>query len=433
MASARWALIGCAVGAFVLRWPAYGMPLDRDASVYAVVGRGLGWGDLPYRDLIDHKQPVIYPVYGLIDALAPGGAVAPRMVSALVCVAAALLVYALVRSFWAPLIVVVVGASRFVQGFDLNTEHLLLVTGTAPIAVAFLRPRQAVLAGVLCGLAILTKAVAVLLVPAVLIALGWRAWPRVAAGIAIPLAVLAALYLLFGAFADLWTWNVSYNREYASALGLGDRISHLKGNWPSLLLIACATVALLIVKARERWLFGAWLAGAVLGALLGGYGYAHYFVPVIAPAAALLALAWFERRWAIALIGIALAPFGGDLARSLAQGSDRLAARTYGANVAIWEATEPVGELIHARADPGDRMYVAGSEAGFYQQARVRPASRLLYDSILALRPEEIPDLCASPPRFLVLPHGQMPAYASCLNGYRPLPGVPAPVVVMER
>ena len=78
-------------------------------------------------------------------------------------------------------------------------------------------------------------------------------------------------------------------------------------------------------------------------------------------------------------------------------------------------------------------MYVAGSEAGFYQQARVRPASRLLYDSILVLRPEVTPDLCAHPPRFLVLPQGTMPAYAGCLTGYRELPGVPQPIKVLER
>ena len=58
-----------------------------------------------------------------------------------------------------------------------------------------------------------------------------------------------------------------------------------------------------------------------------------------------------------------------------------LASRTYGGNVAVWEATEPVGAAIRERARPGDTMFVAGSEAGFYWQARVEPASRLLYDS----------------------------------------------------
>jgi hypothetical protein len=170
-----------------------------------------------------------------------------------------------------------------------------------------------------------------------------------------------------------------------------------------------------------------------VGALLGGYAYAHYFVPVIPPAAALLALTWYEHRFAWAIIGLAVAPFVGDLARSLVQGSDRLAERAYGGNAPMWEATVPVGALIRDRAAPGDRLYVAASEAGFYQQSRVRPASRLLYDSILTFRPQETPDLCAAPPRFLVLPHGTLPAYAQCLTGYQPLPGVPAPIVVLER
>src|SRR3954452_16592476 len=134
IASARAGLIVCAALAVVLRWPAYGMPWDRDASVYAVTGRGLALGDLPYRDLFDHKQPLIYPVYGVIDALG----ISPRLVSALVSLLAAALVFLIVRRPLAPLLVVVLGASRFVHGFDLNTEHLLLVTGTLPIAVALL-------------------------------------------------------------------------------------------------------------------------------------------------------------------------------------------------------------------------------------------------------------------------------------------------------
>ena len=78
-------------------------------------------------------------------------------------------------------------------------------------------------------------------------------------------------------------------------------------------------------------------------------------------------------------------------------------------------------------------MYVAESEAGFYAQADVKPASRVLYDSILTLEPERAPHLCETHPRFVVLPHGVLPAYAQCLTGYTPMPGVPAPIVVLER
>ena len=103
-------------------------------------------------------------------------------------------------------------------------------------------------------------------------------------------------------------------------------------------------------------------------------------------------------------------------------------------NTVIWNATQPVGQLIRERAQPGDTLYVAENEAGFYQQARVEPASKLLYDSVLQLRPQETPDLCALRPRFIVLPTGTPPAYlAGCLTGFAPVAGTPAPTVLLER
>ncbi len=423
----------CLFGALALRVPAYGLPLDRDAAVYQVVGRALRGGELPYVDLIDHKQPLVYPLYALIDLLAPGSVAAPRVVSALVCAIAAFLVFVLLREgargATAAALVVVIGSSRYVQGFDLNTEHLLLVTGTLPIFVALKWPRLAFVVGVLCGVAVLTKAVAILLVPAALVPLARSLWPRFALGLAVPLLAVALLYVTH--LGDLWEWNVAYNADYASELGLGDRLERLRGQGASMLLIAVSavTAAVLWVKRGDTLTstLGLWLLGAVLGALAGGYAYAHYFVPIIVPAAAVIALALPDRP-AVPIAVVAL----GVLALLVTNRS--LASRTYGGNVAVWEATEPVGAAIRERARPGDTMFVAGSEAGFYWQARVEPASRLLFDSILAFRPELTPDLCARPPRFLVLPDGTLPGYAACLQGegYAPL-DAPPPVVALMR
>jgi len=422
----------CLSGALALRAPAYGLPLDRDAAVYQVIGRALRGGEMPYVDLIDHKQPLVYPVYALIDLMAPGSAAAPRVVSALLSAVAAVLVFWLLREgargATAAALVVVVGASRYVQGFDLNTEHLLLVTGTLPIVLAVKAPRAAFVIGMLCGLAILAKAVAILLLPAALIPLARSHWPRFAAGVAVPLLVVALLYI--GHLGDLWEWNVAYNADYASVLSLGDRLERLRGQGAPLLLIAVSAVAAVICLRRRDPLaltLTVWLAGAVLGALAGGYAYAHYFVPVIVPAAALIALALPDRT----AVPIAVAALG---VLALVVTNRSLAERTYGGNVAVWEASEPVGAAIRERARPGDTMYVVGSEAGFYWQARVEPASRLLYDSILEFRPELTPDLCAQPPRFLVLPAGTYPAYAACLQdaGYTSL-NAPPPVVALVR
>lgn len=142
---------------------------------------------------------------------------------------------------------------------------------------------------------------------------------------------------------------------------------------------------------------------------------------------------------ALGLAVLALAPFVLDLGRTLAHGSRELASRAYGEQAAVWWAYGPVGRLLRERAGPGDRLHVASNEAGFYWQSEIVPASRLLYDSPLALRPELLPevqdDLCGRPPRFLVLPLGTLPDYAACLGtlGYVSVTERFAPVRVLER
>lgn len=450
----------CVAGAVLLRLPALGLPLDRDAAVYAVIGRGLGDGQLPYRDLIDHKQPLVYPVYGLLDWVAPRSGTAIHLAAALLGGLAAWLLYLALRGPFggrragaAAALAVVLGASRYVEGFDFNTEHLMSLLAALAVAWALLAPgRHAAPIGGLIGLAILGKAVGVLLAPAaltpLLLAAGDRrraVWQFVA-GAATPLVVVAAFYAAAGALGDFFTWNWTYNRQYTSALSLHDRLAALGGHYPLALVIAVAAVAAVCLLAAGRDLvtltLALWLAGAVLAGLLGGYGYAHYFFPVVLPAAALLAAPWPRGAPAVglALGALAVAPFAFDLARNLAGGTDALARRAYGpGNEPIWAAVEPVGAAIRARAAPGDRLYVADNEAGFYWQAGVRPASRLLYESTLALRPELVPELqravCGRPPRFVVLPHGSVPAALQCLNdlGYHVALQHPPAVTVLER
>ncbi|HEU5241449.1 MAG TPA: thermonuclease family protein, partial [Ornithinibacter sp.] len=70
-------------------------PLDRDLALYATIGQRLGLDSLPYRDLFDHKQPLIHYVYGGLDLIAPGSLLAIRLAAAVpsALVAALLLVY----------------------------------------------------------------------------------------------------------------------------------------------------------------------------------------------------------------------------------------------------------------------------------------------------------------------------------------------------
>jgi hypothetical protein len=464
VAEAALALALCLAGGLLLRAPAVDMPLDRDAGVYATIGHLLP-GSLPYADVIDHKQPLVYPAYWLLDALAPGSHAIVRVASALAGALAAWLLFLGLRdrvgrgrAAGAAGLALLLGASRYVQGFELNTEHLLVLTGTLLVVVALGCERghgawAPVLVGALCALAVLTKAVGILLAPAALVPLLSGRPPgavllRFAAGLAAPLLLVALGYAAAGALGDLVTWNWSYNRQYASALTLGERIDNLTDYPADLLLVGVAGVAAVVALGTRRdtlaLTLAAWLAGAAAGALLAGYGYAHYFAPVTVPAAALLVTAVPARgpgRLALAAAAaIAVAPFVADLARSYGRGADGLADQSYGkANAALWRAYEPVGRLVRARARPGDRLYVAGNEAGFYWQSRLTPAARLLYDSPLELRPgltrELQRELCARPPRFVILPLGTLPPYAACLNGrgYRRLAARPPSVLILQR
>jgi hypothetical protein len=188
-----------------------------------------------------------------------------------------------------------------------------------------------------------------------------------------------------------------------------------------------------------------WLAGAAAGAVLGGFGYAHYYAPVVLPAAALLTVAVAAARpgrgRAVALVAavLAIAPFAADHVRALAGGGDALADRSYGEQAQVWRMYEPVGALLRERARPGDRLYVTGNEAGFYWQSRLRPASPLLYEAPLTVRPELGEELrralCGRPPRFLVLSAGAAPAAAPCLAGagYVVVARRPPAIVVLDR
>ena len=141
---------------------------------------------------------------------------------------------------------------------------------------------------------------------------------------------------------------------------------------------------------------------------------------------------------ALAVVVVA-APFAIDDARAMLGGSAWLATRAYGEQAATWRAYAPVGALLRARASSRDRLYVTGNEAGFYWQARLRPASRLLYDAPLGVRPELAREfrraVCERPPRFVVLTDGALPAHASCLTGagYREVARHAPAIVVLRR
>jgi len=444
-------VLGLAAAACVLRFPAHDMPLNRDEATYALIADQGSLDLLPYRDLFDNKQPLIYAVYWVLAQLAPQATGAVRLTAALAAGAAALALMALLaprigraRAVAAAATAVVAGSSTYVEGYDLNAEHLLILTGTLTVLLAVrLGPSRRRLApllvGLLCGVAVLTKAVFVLSVPALLIPLlagraarGQSAATTVgllAAGAAAgPLAAYAAFAAL-GAGGWFWEGNVAWNLRYiASAEG---RVGLTARVLPLAVLAAAALAAGLVRLWRPSGrdvltaTLVAWLLGACAGAIAGGREFPHYYAPIVPPACALLWLPWVPaaragpRRAALAAVPVVLAiavaiPFARDVAKGFSGGGRELAERQFGAVTAgVWGQQYDIGRRLRRIARPGDELFVTGAEPGFNLYSGLAPPSRyfFVYDypaAPAAAMADIRRTVCGDrPPRFVVMPYGR--------------------------
>lgn len=439
--------------ALLVRWPGLHQPLNRDISAYAAIGARMHHGQWPYRDLFDHKQPLIYAVFWVLAAVAPRSNLAIQLTAALIAGLSGILVFSLLlrlirfpAALMSSLLLVSLGAARFFEGTDLNTEHLL----SAVMCLAVLLPLsfrepipawKAMIVGVVAALAILAKAVAVFALPAAVLALfyhrpgqkrgPWRLLGMFAIGLALPGAALFSLYWRGGGLAELLWANVCYNLKYVSAatlhrVGFGAAINSLLA-----VSMTVATARLVLTRGKDRVCLTIllWLAGAAVGAKIGRGDYAHYFAPILPPAIILACLpvqftaqnlqrffVW-SRAAAVSLVSI---PFIHDLGGAFGLTPAQVGMRMFGEQSLAWNYQEPVGAWLREHSNATDELLVAGAEPGFYWQSGLKPSTRYLYDyAALA-----VPDfnhrlteaLRARPPRFVVLPEPRHYPYLEWLH-----------------
>jgi hypothetical protein len=446
-------LASIAMATVVVRLPSLHQPLDRDLAQYGTIGWRLLHGDLPYRDLFELKQPLVYPVYAVIHLLSSHHTEAVRVAAIIAAGATAGLVYLLmapvlgrVAALAGAGVFVVAGASSFVQGFDLNGEHLLSLLTTAAVlaAIRFRRsswPWMPPLVGLLAGLVVLTKitgvfTAVVVALPIVAGGVGRRDRVRrllgLGAGAAAPVIVVCALYAALDAFDELVdvtiTFGILYNRRPNTddnVPSLVARMLDVWDTWPGVLVVAGLAVGSmhLLLERRLRMVTATlllWAASAWLGATYGIRDFPHYYAPVVPPAALLLTLPFREvvaRRFVVARLApfvhavvviTVLVPFARDVASFHGLSPDEVAVQVYGEDALVWSDYEPVGRLIRKEARSGDRALVLGAEPGFHWFSGVPPASRYLLDYPLFTDSRRIPernrDLCERPPEFVIVP-----------------------------
>lgn len=292
----------------------------------------------------------------------------------------------------AGLLVAAAGSSPFIEGFTLSGELLASVWVALALCAftGYVRGRRlpwAFAAGLLGGLAVLTKQSAI---DAVLAAAAWLVWRErrragralvaLLAGAAIPVAVAAATAYRLGAW---WFAVVGYRGRGDSLLTgtFSSRLHMLADSLPP----AAKALALLALLAAVGWtraplLARLWVVAAALGVLGGGNFHPHYYVQLVPPLAVLAAFG-LERLGArgavIACAAVVVALV--VVAAPLWLESPREQAREIWPHDPHLLHDRAVADYVHAHARAREKVYVVWAAADVYYLADRRPAFKYLW------------------------------------------------------
>ncbi len=400
-----------------LRIVSLGRPcLSDDEATYCVVAREMLHGRVLYRDVVDHKPPLIYLTYGAAQAT---GGVAKGMfllhlLTIVVVWTTALVLARIARRagdsgsddaipFAAALLYVVFTTTLLdFDALAANCELYMLLPLTASVLLylrgfATSRPPDLLGAGALVGVAILYKYQAAVQLPlyALHLAVVHRrrlarvgaGWLALGVGVAAPIAGAALVLHRAGALGAALFWfrfNGAYIRQGLHlpeiAARAAPRISY--GVVPALLLWVLGLRAALL-RWRQRgqdpsglFLIG-WCAVSVLATTAGGRFFGHYFHQVTAPLAVLAAPGaarlWRARR-AFGLVAVGL-PAAVFLVVGLLHAP---VARAVGATDPDYRA---IAAAVRARTAPDDALVVWGNVPIVYFEAGRPLGTRFVFSN----------------------------------------------------
>jgi hypothetical protein len=355
------------------------LPFDPDEAVYGVIARGIIEGDWPYRDLFDHKQPLLY-LYYLPVGLGASIELERVIAAGFVAVSIPAFSVAAQRFFdgrkrdWAVIAYALFVASPLI-GVRANAEAFLMLPMVASVAAP-----SPLLAGALLGVAGGTKLVGLSVAPVVFLL--WRgSWWKVAVGAGV-VALLIALPFV-PVMSDFWDANVTFNSDYRD-VSFGrfsgpELVRYLL--LPSTLVIVAvlplfvAALAGLAVERRAPVLVWALCAYAATKAT--GFWFEHYYI-LLAPPAALLAAHTLHRATERRRILLGLA------ALSLPALAVSLAALYYVTAADDGDRSDVTSVI---RDHPGE-LYILGAASEYYAHAGRHPQRRWFFSAALLTRDE---------------------------------------------
>lgn len=426
--AAPWAFVALFAAFVLVRVPSLAQPAGGDQGLYAYVGQRILEGDLPYRDAWDQKPPAIHFAYAAMLAVWPD----LRVVAAadlVLAVATALLLVPLGRAFGvrgagetAALLYLALANPIFsrVHGVRIRAqcEVFVAVLVTLGVLLAWRAARQrvdaskfrdagragawlAASAGATVGLAFLFKYNAGAFALPVALALWfgaerpglpWRGWAWMAAGAAVPVVLVLAVFAWGGALADLYHATISYNVFYSGET--------FRDAWQPLRYLVtfpvqharvdslwwlgglgCAALVALSLTRRAYLVVPAWVAAACVSiAVNGSRGLPQYFVqawPALALASGLLlALLWPRLSLLPRLVVVALVATGVWRVTTIPKGIENT---WHDARALTGQVTRDVYLERFGRYEAGDKYSALAVEyLGRYLRERTAPEDRVL-------------------------------------------------------
>jgi 4-amino-4-deoxy-L-arabinose transferase-like glycosyltransferase len=294
----------------ILRLPFLQEPLDGDEGIYSSIAMWLDHGAVLYKDLVDLKPPLLFYIYLSIFKLFGWSALSLRSFSLFYSLIGTIMIFFIGRRLLnersglsAALLFAVFSGGPMIEGAGANAEVFMILP--MMLALLFFLRNEYLLAGLLSGLAIMIKQVALYNFLALI---GFNLWPvlkdrrqwldalKINGRLIVGFMVVPALFLVYfafkGALNDLieatilvGVRNIKPNLLFFLARTV--YIALLENSLLWLLAIAAIVHIWLTKSSRQLKYLTIWAGFSLLGVFTGGYAFGHYYIQII-PALCLL-------------------------------------------------------------------------------------------------------------------------------------------------
>lgn len=453
------AAMALAAFAILVRLPILSVPLERDEGAYAYVAWRMLHGEVPYRDVFDHKPPGIFVVYAAAiaglgtsaEAIHLAAAFYNAATTALVILLAARL-YGLAAGVLSGLLYAVSSTAPAYNGNAANTEFFLVLPMLAAVLLmwgAVSRDRSGGLlfaGGLAAGASMLFKPsaapVVCFLVLAILVQrclLGRRFMVGMSEcgifvlGALCPMGITLGLFAALGASKDFYEAVVLYNAAYRAEVtleGARDMLGYVfrMGVLSQSVFWLFGLVGLagtLLWRRREDVYASGFVLASAAGVAMGGWFLPHYLFLML-PAAAVVAgraasgivynrtITTRPRAARYAALGFLAAvmvavPLGADWEYFFILSPAQAARMLYRGNP--FALSDDIADYLRQHTSAKEKIFIVGSEPQVLFLAQRRTATRYPYiypltqatATALERQREAIDSLRTAPPAYILV------------------------------